>query len=132
MYPKCLTTLVEDKANGSAIIQVLRHDIAGIIPITPEGGKIARVNAVSGAIESGNVHLPKNKPFTGDFVEECAAFPRGAHDDQVDCMSQALNRLIYSKSEHKPQAVENPLYKVFPGLKKKRKQIDKGEKINVI
>ena len=24
-----------------------------------------------------------------DFVEEMAAFPSGAHDDQVDCYSQA-------------------------------------------
>lgn len=132
MYPKCLSTLIEDKANGSAIVQVLRHDIAGIIPITPEGGKVARVNAVSGAIESGNVYLPRNKPFTDEFVEECAAFPRGSHDDQVDAMSQALNRLIYSKSEHKPSAAEPPLYRMFPGLKKKRKSIDRGEKVNVI
>lgn len=132
MYPKCPATLIEDKANGSAIVQVLRHDIAGIIPITPEGGKVARVNAVSGAIESGNVYLPRNKPFTDEFVEECAAFPRGSHDDQVDAMSQALNRLIYSKSEHKPSAAEPPLYRMFPGLKKKRKSIDRGEKVNVI
>jgi phage terminase large subunit-like protein len=27
-----------------------------------------------------------------DFIEECAAFPNGAHDDQVDAMSQALLR----------------------------------------
>jgi hypothetical protein len=25
-----------------------------------------------------------------DFIEECAAFPNGAHDDQVDAMTQAL------------------------------------------
>jgi phage terminase large subunit-like protein len=24
------------------------------------------------------------------FIEECAAFPNGAHDDQVDAMTQAL------------------------------------------
>jgi phage terminase large subunit-like protein len=29
----------------------------------------------------------------GDFVEECAAFPNGRYDDQVDAMSQALLRL---------------------------------------
>ena len=27
-----------------------------------------------------------------DFIEECAAFPNGAHDDQVDAMTQALLR----------------------------------------
>ena len=27
-----------------------------------------------------------------DFIKECAAFPNGAHDDQVDAMTQALLR----------------------------------------
>lgn len=132
LYPKCITTLIEDKANGSAIIQILRRELSGIIPINPEGGKVARVNAVSGSIESGNVYLPQNKVFTHDFVEECAAFPRGAHDDQVDCMSQALNRLIYHKAENKPKKEENPLYKAFPALKKRRSKGERGTKINVV
>ena len=132
MYPKCVTTLIEDKANGSAIVQMLRREMFGIIPIEPQGGKVARVNAVSGAIESGNVHLPHNKPFTDNFVDECAAFPRGAHDDQVDCMSQALNRMIYSRAENKPMKPVNALEKAFPGLKKKKPRLGIGDKINVI
>ncbi len=132
MYPRCVTTLIEDKANGSAIVQMLRRELFGIVPVEPKGGKVARVNAISGAIESGNVHLPRNKPFTEDFVNECAAFPRGAHDDQVDCMSQALNRMIYAKSEQKPIKPENLLEKAFPGLKQKKAQLGRGDKINVI
>jgi len=31
-------------------------------------------------------------PWVTDFIEECAAFPNGAHDDQVDAMTQALLR----------------------------------------
>ena len=27
-----------------------------------------------------------------DFIEECAQFPNGVHDDQVDAMTQALLR----------------------------------------
>lgn len=94
-YPRVRIILVEDKANGSAIIQILRAKIPGVVAVNPEGGKVARANAVSGAIESGNVWLPRYAAFTGDFVEECSAFPNGAHDDQVDCMTQALNRFIY-------------------------------------
>jgi phage terminase large subunit-like protein len=33
-----------------------------------------------------------NAPWVNDFIEECAAFPNGAHDDQVDAMTQALLR----------------------------------------
>ena len=31
-------------------------------------------------------------PWVGDFIEECAAFPNGAYNDQVDAMTQALLR----------------------------------------
>ena len=52
--------------------------------------------AVSPVIEAGNVYLPHPliAPWVNDFVEECAAFPNGAHDDQVDAMTQALLRWI--------------------------------------
>lgn len=91
-YPKVSQILVEDKANGSAIISVLRRQIPGVIPIQPDGGKVSRVNAISGFIEAGNVYLPE---WAYDFVDECSAFPNGKHDDQVDCMSQAINRMAY-------------------------------------
>lgn len=105
--PRVRLVLVEDKANGSAIIQVLRTKIPGVVAVNPEGGKVARANAVSGAIESGNVWLPKFAPFTGDFVEECSAFPNGAHDDQVDCMTQALNRFMYWTANEPPPPDED-------------------------
>ena len=95
-HPHVIGILIEDKANGPAIMSLLKKDIPGIIPVDPAGGKVARVNAVSPAIESGHVFLPRNKEWTQEFVEEFAAFPSGAHDDEVDCCSQALNRLIYT------------------------------------
>jgi phage terminase large subunit-like protein len=33
-----------------------------------------------------------------DFIEECAAFRNGAHDDQVDAMTQALLRWMQVQS----------------------------------
>ena len=111
-WPEARIILVEDKANGSAVVQILRREIPGVIPVNPEGGKVARANAVSGAIESGNVYLPRNAPFTGDFVDECSSFPLGEHDDQVDAMTQALNRFIYWAAEFPSVADEDapPLY----------------------
>ena len=93
-YPGSLAKLIEDKANGSAVIQMLKHEIEGILPVNPEGGKVARAMAVSPLIEAGNVYLPHPSiaPWVNDFTEECAAFPNGAHDDQVDAMTQALLR----------------------------------------
>lgn len=94
-YPEICFILVEDKANGSAIINVLSQEFDGVIPIEPQGGKVARVNAISPVVEQGRVFLPKFASFTKDFVDECAKFPNGANDDQVDQMSQALNRMIF-------------------------------------
>lgn len=94
-WPKARAKYIEDKANGPAIIQLLKARIGGIIAVNPEGGKIARVSAVAPEIEAGNVYLPEGKPWVQDFVEEAAAFPRGANDDQVDAMSQAINKMQY-------------------------------------
>lgn len=93
-WPGTLAKLIEDKANGSAVIQMLTLELPGILPVNPSGGKIARAAAVSPLIEAGNVYLPHPDyaPWVRDFIEECAAFPYGAHDDQVDAMTQALIR----------------------------------------
>lgn len=93
-WPQAHLKLIEDKANGTAVIQTLQTKIPGIVAINPEGGKVARAHAISPQIEAGNVYLPEPSlaPWVSDFLEECAAFPMGAHDDQVDAMTQMLNR----------------------------------------
>jgi predicted phage terminase large subunit-like protein len=103
-WPQAVLKLVEDKANGPAIIASLRHTVPGIVPEEPQGSKVARAAAVSPLVESHNVFLPSpelladgdERPYAwvGEFVEEHAGFPTAAHDDQVDGTSQALNRLI--------------------------------------
>lgn len=120
--------LVEDKANGTAVIQVLKRKIEGIIPVEPRGSKESRVNAISFAIESGNVYVPKNRKFTHDFIEECAQFPNGKHDDQVDAMSQALNRLIWRPSKRKKYERRKSWWE----KDERRISLGKGQKIHVI
>jgi predicted phage terminase large subunit-like protein len=95
-WPQAVAKYVEDKANGPAVIDALHRTVHGLIPVNPEGGKVARAQAVSPLVEAGNVHLPAPEiaPWVGDLVEEAAAFPHGAHDDQVDAMTQALTRLL--------------------------------------
>lgn len=95
LFPESMYILIEDKANGSAIIQTLRHEFIGIIPVTPLGGKVSRVNAVAPAIESGCVHLPRETLWAEGLVDQFTAFPAGKHDDMVDSATQALNFLIF-------------------------------------
>lgn len=83
--------LVEDKANGPAIIDTLKREISGIIPVEPNGDKVQRLEAASPQIEAGNVYLPENAEFTKDYIEEMVAFPNAKHDDRVDATSQLLN-----------------------------------------
>ena len=94
-WPKASAILIEDKANRPAVISCLRGRIPGLLAINPEGGKIARAQAVSPYVEAGNVYLPHPAiaPWVDGFIEECAIFPNGRHDDQVDQMTQALRRI---------------------------------------
>jgi predicted phage terminase large subunit-like protein len=91
----CSAKLVEDKANGPALIDTLKKEISGLIAVKPDGSKEARASAVSAQVEAGNVYLPNptTAPWVNDFIEECSNFPNGANDDQVDAMTQALKRL---------------------------------------
>jgi predicted phage terminase large subunit-like protein len=95
LYPNARTVLIEDKANGSAIINVLQKEMF-CVPVNPKGGKVARVNAVSPAIESGHVYVPASAPWLGEYLDQWSAFPAGAHDDMCDSSTQALSYLLYS------------------------------------
>ena len=113
LVPRAMQVLIEDKANGSAIINVLQQEMF-CIPVNPRGGKVARVNAVSAAIESGHVYLPRAAVWTSEFIDQASAFPNAAHDDMVDSASQALSYLIYSSGATEvPELPEGEQYVVM-------------------
>jgi predicted phage terminase large subunit-like protein len=87
--------LVEDKANGPAIIADLRNTIPGLVAVEPEGSKQARAASVSPMCQAGNVHLPDPSiwPEVSEWLDEICTFPKGVHDDRVDSFTQALSRL---------------------------------------
>ena len=95
-HPKAIRKIIEDKANGPAIISALRNKISGIVPFTPQGSKEARAFAVSPLFEAGNVYIPKQDaehPWVRDYIDELVSFPSAPHDDRVDSTTQALNYL---------------------------------------
>lgn len=93
-WPRARLKLVEDKANGPAVLQTLRGAIGGLVAVEPDGSKEARCAAVSPDIEGGNVYLPHPliAHWVYGFVGECGVFPNGTYKDRVDAMSQALIR----------------------------------------
>jgi len=93
-HPSLFSKLVEDKANGPAIIAMLKKDVSGIIPFKPEASKDERLAAVAPFFEAGNVYLPDPSiaPWVNDYIEELVNFPNAANDDQVDATTQFLLR----------------------------------------
>jgi predicted phage terminase large subunit-like protein len=87
---------IEDRANGSAIIDTLKGKIPGIVPMEPLGGKESRIAAASVFIEAGNLILPAHATWLNDYISEACAFPRAAHDDAIDMTAYALNTLCTS------------------------------------
>lgn len=89
--------IIEDSANGPAIVDTLKKEISGIAAIPARGSKEARARAVTPEIESGNVYIPHPQEpgyaWVPDFLSEMRNFPHDAHDDQVDTLSQALKDL---------------------------------------
>lgn len=92
-WPQSLAKLIEDKANGPAVIQLLHREIPGLLEVDPRGGKEARANAAAPACRAGNVWLPHPTlfPWANEFLDETEAFPVGQYSDQVDAATQYLN-----------------------------------------
>jgi len=92
-WPQATAKLIEEKANGAAVIDALRREISGLIPINPKDSKEARLHSVSPLFHAGNVFIPRQATWAREFEEELCAFPFVSHDDQVDACTQALNHL---------------------------------------
>ncbi len=93
-WPQAIEKLIEDKANGPATIATLKREIVGMVEIQPDGGKESRANAVAPVCRSGNVWFPHPSVATWvkALIDELEAFPSGAYADQVDTLTQYLNR----------------------------------------
>ena len=87
-YPTTRTVLVEDAANGPAVINALQKEVFGILAVKPERGKMSRAASVQSLVEAGQVFLPDPRFSDGrlraeyawveDFVDQCGVFPRRA------------------------------------------------------
>lgn len=101
-WPQVRRHLIEDKANGPAVIDMLRNNVPGIIPVEPDGSKVARAHAVTTYFEAGNVLIPHPSlaSWVNDFITELTTFPSAAHDDCVDalvqsCRDMQVHRTLY-------------------------------------
>lgn len=93
-HPKARAKVVEDKANGPAIINFLQKDLPGMIPFNPKGSKEDRALSVAPYFEAGNVYFPDNAPWVGDLIDDLLRFPSGVFKDTVDATVQAILYLM--------------------------------------
>ena len=110
MYPRIAhTVLIENAGYGVELIIDLKRVLTGVTKVSAgqDGDKMARADAASSDLESGNCWLPgvgggvdetmgpvrtTGAEITA-FIEELARFPHGAYDDRVDAWSQCMNWL---------------------------------------
>ena len=71
---------------------------------------MARAQAVSPQVDSCNVYLPHPAiaPWVEGFIDECSSFPNRKDGDQVDRMTQVLNRLRGATSTAMKPVVYQP------------------------
>jgi predicted phage terminase large subunit-like protein len=81
---------VEKVAFQLSLIQQARREGLPVRELVPDKDKVARAMPATAACEGGHVLLPRTGPWIRDFVDEVVAFPVGAHDDQVDVLSYAV------------------------------------------
>lgn len=88
------SVIVEAKASGQPLIDEMRRSGIFVQDFSPGKGqdKIARLNAVADMFASGHVWFPETS-WASQTVEEILAFPAGEHDDEVDTMTLALQRI---------------------------------------
>jgi predicted phage terminase large subunit-like protein len=96
LYWRPDNVLIEAKATGTTLQQELRRMGIPVTMYSPGGrgagqDKVSRVNSVAPMLEAGMVWCP-DTDWAEELVEECAAFPKGDHDDMVDSTTQALMR----------------------------------------
>lgn len=111
-YPSIDELIIEDKANGPAIIETLQYTdgMPPIVAVNPQGGKFSRAQAVSPFVTARRCHVrtdwtqteildvePSSKVVRTpqeEFIEQLAHFPYAKNDDMVDSCTQGIARII--------------------------------------
>lgn len=102
-WPDADLTIIEDKANGPALLSELRHKIPTTVGFNPApfGDKVQRLQACSPLFEAGKVWIPVDgaAPWIDEYIAELTRFPKYATNDQVDSTTQVMLSCTQQLSE---------------------------------
>lgn len=98
---KVSLSLVEPKASGKSLVQIVRKDtninISEIKTTFVNSSKIENARACSHFIEGGRVILVKGS-WNEAFLHQIAIFPNGKHDEHIDLTCYGIERNLIGNS----------------------------------
>lgn len=105
-WPNARAKVVENKANGPAIVSLLKKEIPGLVEFNPVGGKEERALSITPYLEAGNLFLPNpvKCPWVNDFIDSLLKFPKGKYKDDVDAFVQGVLYLMDKPTVSMPPA----------------------------
>jgi predicted phage terminase large subunit-like protein len=118
-FPEIDELVIEDKANGPAIADMLRYNenAPPVVCVNPMGGKQSRAEAITHYLSGGHYfiaedldeddvdwHIPTTLSAREKIIAQHKSFPYGKHDDMVDECSQGVIRLIKLVTGEEPKA----------------------------
>jgi len=98
---------------GSLVSELHRLTQLNVVALSPKGDKVSRMIPGTADIEAGRVIVPREEVWLADFEHECAAFPYGKHDDQVDSLSQFL---AWARNRGEAESMTAALIRGLDGL----------------
>lgn len=111
-WPQARAKVIENKANGPAIVSHLKKEIPGLVEFNPVGSKEERAISVTPYLEAGNLHLPDpaGHPWVHDFIEDLITFPNGTYKDTADAFVQGILYLMDKPSVSAPPVNTMPTH----------------------
>lgn len=95
-WPKARAKVIENKANGPAIVDLLKKEIPGMVEFNPKGSKEERAISMTPYFEAGNIWFPdpETHPWVHDLINDLLIFPKGQYKDTVDALVQGILYLM--------------------------------------
>lgn len=109
-WPQARAKVVENKANGPALVSFLKKEIAGLVEFNPVGGKEERAMSVAPYFEAGNIFFPDpvSHPWVHDLINDLVKFPGGKFKDTIDATVQGILYLMDKPAVSAPPVNQMP------------------------
>lgn len=95
--------IVEDSANGSALVWDMRGSQHYFKPLSVTGSKEERFAVAAEWLETGKLALLRPATYFDELRRELVSFPEGRFDDQVDALSLFVRRARMPRPLDRPR-----------------------------